>query len=279
MPENAPPPAVLVFAPSDPSGGSGLQAGLVTIHSLGCHALSVVTAITVQDTAGVEEVHPLDADWIAAQARRVLEDVPVAAILLSMLATPEIVSTVAEIAVDYPNAALIVDPKLTYGRGDEVQRIELADALRELIIPQATVLVISSHELARLTANDDDEDQPNMAELTSRILSTGCEYMLVTGSREITPKIANTLYHEKGIVRRDEWERLPGAFHGAGCTLAAALAACIARGLDIDDACLEAQEFTMETLRAAYRIGMGQPVPDRMFWAQDIEEEATEPTP
>ena len=113
------PPIVLVFAAADPTGGAGLQADLLTLSSMGCHALSVITAITVQDTVGVEDIHALDAELVAAQARAVLEDMPVAAFKIGMLGSVENIAAIAEIVADYPDVPLILDPVLASGRGDE----------------------------------------------------------------------------------------------------------------------------------------------------------------
>ena len=93
--------------------------------------------------------------------------------------------------------------------------------------------------------------------------------MLVTGTHDSTPDVVNTLYHRGGVLRADTWQRLPGSFHGSGCTLASALAANLARGLDIADAVYEAQDYTWQALAKAYRPGMGQYIPDRLFWARE----------
>ena len=114
------PPIVLTFAASDGSGGAGIQADILTLASMGCHPLSVITAITVQDTMGVEGVMPVDADWVADQARCLLEDMPVDAFKIGVLGSIEVISVVAEIISDYPNIPLVLDPVLTSGRGDEL---------------------------------------------------------------------------------------------------------------------------------------------------------------
>ncbi|HEY0663219.1 MAG TPA: hydroxymethylpyrimidine/phosphomethylpyrimidine kinase, partial [Thiobacillaceae bacterium] len=114
------PPLVLSFAGSDPTGGAGIQADLLTLASMGCHPLSVITAITVQDTARVDEVLAIDAEWVADQARMLLEDVPVAAFKLGMLGSPESIAVIAEILADYPDIPVILDPVLASGRGDEL---------------------------------------------------------------------------------------------------------------------------------------------------------------
>lgn len=266
------PPAVLTFAATDPSGGAGIQADILTLASMGCHPLSVITAITVQNTSGVELISPVDADLVADQARAILEDIPVAAFKIGVLGNAEIVAIVAEIVSDYPEIPLILDPVLASGRGDEFANEETLSAIRELLIPQCTVITPNTPELRRLVL-EDDEDDVGIEKLSMRLLDMGCEYVLVTGTHEATPDVINTLFFEKGIVRSDTWQRLPGSYHGSGCTLASALAATIARGLDISEAAREAQEYTWQTLKFGFRPGMGQFLPDRLFWARDDENE------
>jgi len=270
MPDTEPgfPPLVLTFAASDPSGGAGLQADLLTLASMGCHPLSVITAITVQDSLGVEGVLAIDADWVADQARCLLEDMPVDAFKIGVLGSVENIAAIAEIVSDYPDVPLILDPVLASGRGDELANDEMTHALRELLLPQTTILTPNSLEVRRLAESEDDEDRPLDA-CAARLIEAGCEYVLVTGTHENTPQVINTLYGKSGVVRTDSWPRLPGTFHGSGCTLASAIAAMLANGLDVPEAVREAQEYTWQTLKKAYRPGMGQFLPDRLFWARE----------
>lgn len=119
---------------------------------------------------------------------------------------------------------------------------------------------------------ENDEDNPDLEECAKRLLQMGSEYVLITGTHEHTPKVANILYSERGVVRSDEWPRLPGIYHGSGCTLASAVAALLANGLPMAEAVKEAQEFTWQTLQYGFRPGMGQHIPDRLFWARDEED-------
>ena len=266
------PPIVLSFAASDPSGGAGMQADLLTLASLGCHPLSVVTAITVQDTIGVEDMLPIDADWLVDQARCVLEDVPVDAFKVGVIGSVEGAAAIAEVVSDYPEVPLVLDPVLASGRGDELASENLISAMCELLLPQTTVLTPNSHEARRLVVQDgDDSEDLSLDDCSVRLLELGAEYVLVSGTHENTREVTNTLYATGGLVRSDSWQRLPGSYHGSGCTLAAALAAYIAHGLDVAAAARSAQEFTWQALEAAYRAGMGQLVPDRFFWAHDDE--------
>jgi len=267
------PPIVLVFAATDPSGGAGLQADIMTLASMGCHPLSVVTAVTIQDTMGVDGVNAIDAEWVADQARCVLEDIPVAAFKLGLLGSVEQIAAIAEVVSDYPEVPLILDPVLASGRGDELVSEEMVVALKELLVPQTTILTPNTLEVRRLAADDPEEGEAlDLAECARRIIASGCEYVLVTGTHENTAQVVNTLYGQEGVVRSDAWHRLPGSYHGSGCTLASAIAATIANGLEISDAVKDAQEYTWQTLKAAFRPGMGQHIPDRLFWAHEDEE-------
>jgi hydroxymethylpyrimidine/phosphomethylpyrimidine kinase len=269
------PPIVLVFAASDPSGGAGLQADIMTLSSMGCHPLSVITAVTIQDTTGVDDVSAIDAEWVADQARCVLEDMPVAAFKIGVLGSLETIAAIAEVVSDYPEIPLVLDPVLASGRGDELASEEMVGAIRELLVPQTTIITPNSLEARRLAMNDsNEEDDPDLAECARRLIASGCEYVLVTGTHENTPQVVNTLYGQEGVLRSDSWQRLPGSYHGSGCTLASAIAATIANGLGIADAVKDAQEYTWQTLKAAFRPGMGQHIPDRLFWAR--EEDAVE---
>ena len=270
------PPVVLLLVLPIPAEEAGLQADILTIASMGCHPLSVVTAVTVQDTGGVDDVLPIDAEWVSDQARAVLEDMPVAAFKIGLLGSVENIAVIAEVISDYPDIPLVFDPVLASGRGDELTNDDMLDALRELLLPQTTILTPNSIEARRIIQDEEnDEDNPDLAECAKRILQLGCEYVLVTGTHEHTPQVINTLYGENGVVRSDSWMRLSGIYHGSGCTLASAIASLLANGLPMNEAVKEAQEFTWQALQYAFRPGMGQHIPDRLFWARDDEEDET----
>jgi hydroxymethylpyrimidine/phosphomethylpyrimidine kinase len=272
------PPIVLVFSATDPTGGAGMQADILTLASMGCHPLSVITAITVQDTMGVDDIMAIDADWIADQARCVLEDMPVAAFKIGVIGSVDNVTAIAEVVSDYPEIPLILDPVFASGRGDELANEDIVTAMRELLIPQTTIITPNSLEARRLAMDDRDEsregDDPDLAECAKRIISLGCEYVLITGTHENTLQVVNTLYGDEGVASSESWPRLPGQYHGSGCTLASAIAATIANGLPMAEAVKDAQEYTWQSLKAGFRAGMGQHIPDRLFWAREEEREA-----
>jgi len=269
----------MTFAGTDPSSGAGLQADILTFASIGCHPLSVVTAITAQDTVGVDGVLAMDSEWVNDQARAILEDVQVSAFKLGLLGSVENVAVIAEIMADYPDVPLLIDPILTSGRGDDLSSEEMMDAMIELLFPQATLITPNSLEARRFAFNDDVEEVAltSLDEAAARLLGMGSEYVLITGTHERTQEVTNTLYGEDKLIKAYKWERLPGSYHGSGCTLTSAIAACMAHGLSIEDAVLEAQEYTWQTLKNGFRPGMGQYIPDRMFWARDEEDPAINP--
>lgn len=268
------PPSVLCFASGDATGGGGLQSDVLTLASMGCHPLAVVAAVAVRDTRGVEELLALDADTVAAQARAVLEDIPVRAFKLGMVGSVENVAAIAEILSDYADLPLVLEPALSYMDGDEAVAEEVLAALAELIVPQTTVLVASRHEATRLAAaslETDDDEELSLDDAVAHLLELGAGYVLLTGAGEPGAQVVNILMSAEGVVRTDAWERLPGRYLGAGATLAAALAAALSHGMEVPEAVREAQEFTWQALSSAYQPGMGFALPDRFFWARPEE--------
>jgi len=213
------------------------------------------------------------------QARAILEDVQVSAFKLGLLGSVENIAVIAEIMADYPDVPLLIDPILTSGRGDEFTNDEMMSAMTELLFPQATLITPNSLE-ARRFAYADETDEVALTSLddaAGRLLAMGSEYVLITGTHERTQEVTNTLYGNDRLIKTYKWERLPGSYHGSGCTLTSAIAACMAHGLSIEEAVLEAQEFTWQTLKNGFRPGMGQYIPDRMFWARDEEDPVINP--
>jgi hydroxymethylpyrimidine/phosphomethylpyrimidine kinase len=272
---NLTPPVVMIFAASDPTGGAGLQADLMTVSSMGCHGLTVVTGLTVQDTRGVDEFMPIESDFVNDQARLILEDMPVSSFKIGVLGSVETVAVVAEIVSDYPDIPLVLDPVLASGRGDMFADEDVLGAIRDLLIPQTTIITPNSIEARRLTASAEEIEEDfaglSLETCAARLIEWGSEFVLVTGTHENTVEVVNLLFGESGVMRSDSWQRLAGSYHGSGCTLASAIAALLANGLDIPEAVREAQEYTWQALAAGFRPGMGQVLPDRFFWARELQ--------
>jgi len=276
--QNQTSPLILTFGAADPVGAVGIQADLASFAAMGCHGLSVITALLLADTTRVEDIQIIDADCVADQARILLEDMPVAAFKIGYLGSAENVSVIAEIVSDYPDIPLVLDPFSSAIPDGGPDHEDVQSATRELLIPQSTLLLLSSVELARLSESwlDPSAAQDALEDAT-RLIDLGCEYMLVTGVDGNVHEIINRLYDESGLARQDAWPRQPGLYSGAGNTLSATIAAMLANGLEVPAAVLEAQEFTAAALAHAQRLGMGRLVPDRYFWAREQTQSAAAP--
>lgn len=254
------PPVVLVFGGTDPTSGAGVQADALTLAALGCHPATVVTAVTAQDTANIKQFSAVEPELVIAQARAVLEDMPVAAVKVGMLATGAIVSAIATILDDYPNLPVVIDPVQVSGQGDPLADESLDEALRTLLLPYARLVTPNSLEARTLAPDADTLDA-----CAQQLMSLGTDYVLVTGTHEPTPEVIHRLYGNRRLIDTFRFERLPGNYHGSGCTLASACAASLAHGLEPVHAVSHALAYTWHTLKHGYRAGMGQLVPDRLF--------------
>jgi len=261
------PPIVLCFAGMDPSGGAGLQADIETLSSMGIHAATVVTALTVQDTQGLMRYDDVDVTLVIEQARAILEDMPVAAIKIGMIGSVENAEAIHTILMDYPNLPVVLDPLVSAGGGGDLGDDDMLDAMANLLFPLASIITPNSED-ARIFAPEAD----SLDACAMELLEMGSEYVLITGTHEGTPNVVNNLYCENRIIESYTWERLPTVYHGSGCTLAAAITALLAQGMEAKTAINEAQEYTWEALRSGYRPGMGQAIPDRFYWAHGDDE-------
>ncbi len=268
-------PVVMTFAGTDPSGGAGIQADIETLSSMGCHVSPVVTAVTVQDTQQLFRFQPMDGALVVEQARAALEDIPVSAFKIGMIGTAENAEAIQTILLDYPDVPVVLDPLISAGGGGSLADDELIDAMVNLLFPLVTVLTPNSEEARAFAPEADTLDA-----CAQELLELGSEYILITGAHESTPDVINKLYSESRLVESYTWDRLPGEFHGSGCTLAAAIAGLLSQGLPPTTAILEAQEYTWEALNNSYRVGMGQYIPNRLFWAHndDADDEPMEST-
>ena len=252
-------PAVLCFSGLDPTGGAGLQADIEAIVSMGGHPLPIATSLTVQDTRDVEGLMAVAPDHVHAQARTLLADVPIAAIKIGLLGSIEVVETLHAILADHDEIPVVLDPVVRAGGGAPLATGELMNAVVARLLPRTTVLTPNVRE-ARMLAPGADTVESAAREL----VAAGCGYVLVTGADEATPCVVNRFYGTGGLVESFEWPRVEGVFHGSGCTLAAAVAAGLARGIDPRTAVTEAQKFVHDAVSHGFRIGTGQRIPDRL---------------
>ncbi|MGH8373540.1 MAG: bifunctional hydroxymethylpyrimidine kinase/phosphomethylpyrimidine kinase [Gammaproteobacteria bacterium] len=252
------PPTVLILAGNDPSGGAGLAADIQAVTALGAHPAPVVTAVTVQDTVDVRQVEVLSSQLVVAQARAVLDDQPVAAIKLGLLGSVAIGEAVANLLRDWRSIPLIVDPVLVAGGGGTLAEAALVDTYLEHLLPMAELATPNALESRRLASSATDA-----AGRAAVLLDAGCRHVLLKGADESTPDVCNTLFSANGAQQEFRWPRLPGSYHGSGCTLASAIAALLAQGRPLHEAVADAQQFTWNALQRGWKPGKGQAIPGR----------------
>ncbi|WP_153100872.1 bifunctional hydroxymethylpyrimidine kinase/phosphomethylpyrimidine kinase [Paraburkholderia hayleyella] len=267
---SASPPIALTFGLSDPTGGSGLQADLMTLASMGCHGVTVLTGYTVRDSAGCDEVTSLEPEVVASQARMLLEDMPIAVFKVGATIRAEVVSAIAEVVADYDDVPLILAPDFTLADEHMLAADELREAMAELLVPQTSLLVAGPATLLALAQPDGDADAPSLEAAITHLLAQGCEYILSLETG--THRLVNTLYSDDGQLRQDIWERDTQRVMGLTDTLGSAIAALLANGQEPVDAVREAQEYLYRAVRSAFRPGMGACIPDRFFWARNNQD-------
>ena len=255
-------PVVLCFSGHDPSGGAGIQADSEAIVSLQGHCCSIITALTAQDTRNVTAVYPQSPEAIIQQAEILLADVSVKAVKIGLIADSKIVSAIVQILKQLPGIPVVLDPVLAAGGGSELANQALIAVINEQLLPLITLITPNSPEARRLTGLQ------NLADCAQALQGKGADYVLITGSHESTEQVHNQLFMPEQLEQTFTWERLPHSYHGSGCTLASAIAALLAQGLDMFTACNEAQDYTWQALQQAYQPGKGQYHPQRFFWAE-----------
>jgi hydroxymethylpyrimidine/phosphomethylpyrimidine kinase len=254
---------VLVFAGHDPSGGAGIQADIEAIGYCGCHATTIITAHTVQNTHGVRRFVPADALLIEEQARVVLDDIPIQAIKIGMVGTTAALEAIHSVLIDYPMVPVIFDPVLAGGAGAALSDDDVTDAILHRLLPRVFLVTPNSIEARQLAQHEE------LADCARTLLATGCQHVLIKGSHEATADVIHTLYSATAQPLSFRSERLPQVYHGSGCTFTASIAAFIAQGIELRAAITQAQSYTLATLRQAYRLSNGQWLPRRSLLTDD----------
>lgn len=255
------PSIVLCLSGHDPTGGAGIQADIETLYRLGCHACTVVTALTAQDSVNVRQVYPQAPEPFLEQARLVLADLSVSAVKIGLLGSAAIAEAVGELLEDLARSRavpVVLDPILEAGGGYGLASARLQSVLIERLIPLATVITPNILEARALTGQGDTSNSARA------LLDLGCPNVLVTGAHEEDAEVINRWYaHGDPAPRSSVWPRLSGSYHGSGCTLAAGLAGYLAQGEAMEQAIAKAQEFAWGALANGYQPGRGQFFPGR----------------
>jgi hydroxymethylpyrimidine/phosphomethylpyrimidine kinase len=247
-------PCVLSIAGSDSGGGAGIQADLKAFARCGVHGMTAITAITVQNTLEVRSVHPVAPDVIRAQVAAVAEDIGVDAVKVGMLGSVTTIEAVAAALRELePGTPVVVDPVMVAESGGRLLETEAEQALRELILPLASVVTPNVPEARVLARLGEDA---TVEELARAIHALGPGAVIVTGGHR--DEATDLLFDGQGFTAIPGERFRDGAAHGSGCTHSSALAAHLARGLDLVDAATAAREIAGEAVRDGLReVGHG----------------------
>jgi hydroxymethylpyrimidine/phosphomethylpyrimidine kinase len=261
------PPLVLIFGPADPTGSDGLPADAVTCARLGCHGLAAITAVTVQDTAAVEDVQAISPELLDDQARCLLEDMPVQAIKVGGLYTAEAASAVAQVAADYSQVPLVLHlgqrGPLPDDAAEQEDAEDLLAATLELVLPQADVVVVEHSRLAHWVA-DGTMEIGEAVSPAHALLGAGAKWVLAIGVPIRPGHYANVLVGPDGSTSNWPWQPPPDRNGDTGGLLATALAAYLARGLEMAQAVEQAIAHADASLAGSFLPGMGRRIANRI---------------
>jgi hydroxymethylpyrimidine/phosphomethylpyrimidine kinase len=250
-----PVPAALTIAGSDSGAGAGIQADLKAFAALGVYGTSAITAVTAQNTLGVDSFVALSPEIVTAQIRSVMADIQPGAAKTGMLANTEIVRAVAAVLDMYSNLPLVIDPVTHAKSGDALLAEDAVSVLRELLVPRCAVVTPNLPEAAALVGFP-VESEAEMLEAGLALLDAGAAAVVVKGGHR--PDTADDLYLDREIV---EWLRsgriATRCTHGTGCTFSAAIAAGLAKGMATFEAVRAAKSYLTEAMRAGYEVGDG----------------------
>ncbi|MFE2097299.1 MULTISPECIES: bifunctional hydroxymethylpyrimidine kinase/phosphomethylpyrimidine kinase [unclassified Streptomyces] len=255
-------PRVLTVAGSDSGGGAGIQADLKTMLALGVHGMSVITAVTAQNSVGVQGAWELPAQAVRAQYRSVVDDIGVQAVKTGMLASAELVEAVAEL-ISGTNAPAVVDPVGVSKHGDPLLAASALDSVRTKLLPAATVATPNLDEVAQLTGVH-VESEDDMRRAAAAVLEYGPRWVLIKGGH-LSADAGRTGRNEAVDLLTDgsaeHWLRAPRHdnrhTHGTGCTLASAVASGLAKGLAVPEAVTAAKEYVTGAIAAGFALGAG----------------------
>ncbi len=251
---------VLTIAGSDSGGGAGIQADLKTFSANGCYGMSVITALTAQNTVGVTDIHPVPVKFVRAQIEAVLSDIGADAVKIGMLFSPELIRCVAEELDRFQVKNIVLDPVMVATSGDKLLQDDAVQALKDLLIPLASIITPNLPE-AEILLGHVISSPDAVAQAAAELTELGCPDILIKGGHFEDGDSDDLLYF--GRVKRKVL--LPAArinttnTHGTGCTLSSAIAAYLARGKDVDEAVLLAKEYITRAIAAGagYELGKG----------------------
>jgi hydroxymethylpyrimidine/phosphomethylpyrimidine kinase len=248
----------LTIAGSDSGGGAGIQADLKTFSALGVYGASVVTALTAQNTRGVRAIHDVPPEFVAAQIDTVLDDIRIDAIKIGMLNRAEVIETVAAALERHRARCAVLDPVMVAKSGVRLLHADAMTTLRRRLLPLATVITPNLPEAGVLLDEPSPTDESEMIAACKRLAELGPRFVLLKGGHLDTTQSVDVLYDGKHVVRLPTARVSTRNTHGTGCTLASAIAAYLARGLEVPEAVARAKDYVTAALRAADALTVGK---------------------
>lgn len=246
---------VLSIAGSDCSGGAGIQADLKTIIAHKCYGMSVITALTAQNTTGVFGIEECSVEFVKNQMECVFEDIYPDAVKIGMVSSPEIINEIAESLVKYEAKNVVVDPVMVATSGSKLLREEALKALKEKLIPLARVITPNIHE-AEILCGFEIKSSEDMIKAAEKISQFYKGYILVKGGHSIED--ANDLLYGNGECRWFVGERIDNEnTHGTGCTLSSAIASNLALGYSVEDSIENSKQYITGALKEKMDLGKG----------------------
>jgi len=249
----------VTIAGSDSSGGAGIQADLKTFSALGVYGASVTTALTAQNTQGVSAIHDVPADFVTEQIDAVFSDLDVNAVKIGMLSRIATIEVVAKGLDRYRARNIVLDPVMVATSGDRLLAPDAIEVVRTLLVPRALVVTPNLPEAAALLGCASADSEREMKEQARAILDLGAKSVLIKGGHGGGPESIDILVDATSVTRLVDVRVATRSTHGSGCTLSSAIAAGLARGLDLRDAVKNAKKYVTAAIASAdgLRIGHG----------------------
>lgn len=251
-------PVVLVIAGHDPSGGAGIQADIESIASAGCHAATVITSLTAQNTSRVTDVIPQEPESFRKQINLLLDDMTISACKIGMIGHLNLINVIHDTLSKF-DIPIVLDPVLSSTTGQNFTDETMRQAILSSLFPMTTI-VTPNNEEARLLSQSS-----NLDEAAEKLLLHKTNAVLITGADEATDNITNSFYTKTDSPIHYQWEKLSETFHGSGCTLSSRIAALLAKGDELNVAVKEAQAYTWSTLKHGLKLGRSQSQPNRFY--------------
>ncbi len=257
LPAKSKQPVVLALSAHDPSGAAGIQADMETVNHYRYHCISVITALTAQNTGKFDSILPQNPMVFSRQAELLLDDIKIDACKIGLIGSDLLIHEISDILGNLNNVPVVLDPVLHSGTGSNLSSEDIVTALCEKLLPKVTVLTPNIKEALTISGRS------NPADSAAVLLENGCKNVLITGADQSSDNVINVLYSQDHDPIEYVWAKLEGSYHGSGCTLASALICELIGNKDVPSSVQRAQEYTIKTLTHAVQLGNSQFHPQR----------------